>query len=203
MLGDGLLTLYETTFDVRWWREAMRLGGEIIRLFADESGGGFYDTGKDASQTVVRPKDLFDNAVPAGNSAASDLLLRLSALSGERDLEDAATGFLRLIAPAVEQAPGGFGNALCAIDRETGGSLEIAIIGSDSRALLETAWEPYVPNRVLAASDAPSDQPPLLKHRTSLEGTPTAYVCRNFVCELPVTDVAALTERLLASPGGR
>src|SRR5439155_2601229 len=113
MLGDGLLTLYETTFEQRWWNEAMRLGRDIIRLFADERGG-FFDTGTDAGQTVVRPKDLFDNAVPSGNSSASDLLLRLAALSGDASLEHAANGFHRLIAPALEQAPGGLGNALSA-----------------------------------------------------------------------------------------
>ncbi|HLW16409.1 MAG TPA: thioredoxin domain-containing protein, partial [Actinomycetota bacterium] len=128
MLGDGLLTLYETTFETRWWHEAKRLGREIMRLFADERGG-FYDTGSDASQTVVRPKDLFDNAVPSGNSAAADLLLRLAALSGDRAFEAAATRFLELIAPALEQAPGGFGNALSALDRALGGSLEIAVVG--------------------------------------------------------------------------
>ncbi|TML78322.1 MAG: thioredoxin domain-containing protein, partial [Actinobacteria bacterium] len=121
MLGDGLLTLYETTFEPQWWDEAMQLGREILRLFADERGG-FFDTGSDVSQIVVRPKDLFDNAVPSGNSSASDLLLRLAALSGDGNLDEAAQGFLRLIAPALEQAPGGFGNALSAADRAVGGS---------------------------------------------------------------------------------
>ena len=197
MLGDGLLTLYETTFEPRWWREAMRLGREIIRLFADERGG-FFDAGADADSTVVRPKDLFDNAVASGNSAAADLLLRLAALSGDATLEETATGFLRLISPVLEQAPGGFGNALCALDRGLGASLEIAIVGEPNaaRALLETAWEPYIPNRVIAAAAGPSDDPALLKDRATVDGKPAAYVCRDFVCELPVTDTTSLTKRL-------
>ena len=194
MLGDGLLTLYETTFDQRWWREALRLGREIQRLFSDERGG-FYDSGADASQTIVRPKDLFDNAVPSGNSTASDLLLRLAALSGDGTLEEAATGFLRLLAPALEQAPGGFGNALAALDRAVSGSVEIAIIG-DSEPLSETAWAPYLPNRVLAGGPEGTDEPALLQGRGLVGGKAAAYVCRNFVCELPVSDPDALRAQL-------
>jgi len=197
MLGDGLLTLYETTFEPQWWDEAMRLGREILRLFADERGG-FFDTGSDVSQIVVRPKDLFDNAVPSGNSSASDLLLRLAALSGDGSLDEAAQGFLRLIAPALEQAPGGFGNALSAADRAVGGSIEVAVVGDQTaaRPLLEAAWRPYVPNRVLAAGPAGTADPALLAGRTLVGGAPAAYVCRNFTCELPVTDPTALSEQL-------
>jgi uncharacterized protein YyaL (SSP411 family) len=173
----------------------MRLGREMARLFADERGG-FFDTGSDASGTVIRPKDLFDNAVPSGNSAASDLLLRLAALSGDRSLEDAATGFLRLIAPALEQAPSGFGNALCAADRAVGGSIEIAVVGSDAWQLVETAWAPYLPNRVMASASEGSDEPALLRDRHPVDGKSAAYVCRNFACELPVTDPATLRDQL-------
>ena len=194
MLGDGLLTLYETTFEQRWWNEAMRIGREIIRLFADERGG-FYDTGADASQTAVRPKDLFDNAMPSGNSSASDLLLRLAALSADASLEDAANGFERLIAPALEQAPGGFGNALSALDRALGGSIEIALVG-DSEELRQAAWRPYVPNRVLASGGEGTTDPALLEGRMLVQGEPAAYICRNFTCELPVTDPSGLNEQL-------
>src|SRR5439155_25686740 len=137
--------------------------------------GGFVGTGTDSGQTAVRPKDLFDNAVPSGNSSASDLLLRLAALSGDASLEHAANGFHRLIAPALEQAPGGFGNALSALDRALGGSIEIALVG-DSEELTQAAWRPYVPNRVLASGPEGSTGPPLLKGRTLVQGKPAAYV---------------------------
>ncbi|MGZ4214081.1 MAG: thioredoxin domain-containing protein [Actinomycetota bacterium] len=198
LLGDGLLTLYETTFEQRWWTEAMRLGREILRLFPDGANGGFYDTGADVAQGVVRPKDLFDNAVPSGNSAASELLLRLAALSAEGELEDAAAGFLRTVAPALRQAPGGFGNALCAVDRALGRSVEIAVVGdlSEARGLLETAWGRYLANRVMAAGPEGTEEPALLRERTAIDGKAAAYVCERFACKMPVTDPAQLSALL-------
>ena len=202
LLGDGLLTLYETTFEPRWWHEAMRLGREIMRLFADERGG-FFDTGLDVAQGIVRPKDLFDNAVPSGNSAASDLLLRLAALSGDASLETAATGFLRLLAPALKQAPSGFGQALSALDRAVGHAVEIALVGDldspEARALLETAWRPYLPNRVMAAGAEGSEEPALMRARATRMGAPTAYVCEDFACREPVTEPDALVPQLVRS----
>ena len=107
-------------------------------------------------------------------------------------------GFLRLIAPALEQAPGGFGNALSAADRAVGGSIEVAVVGDQTaaRPLLEAAWRPYVPNRVLAAGPAGTADPALLAGRTLVGGAAAAYVCRNFTCELPVTDPNPLSEQL-------
>jgi uncharacterized protein len=199
LLGDGLLSLYETTFEPRWWSEAMRLGREIVRLFADERGG-FFDTGSDVAQGIVRPKDLFDNAVPSGNSAASDLLLRLAALSGDASLEEAATGFLRLLAPALKQAPSGFGQALSALDRALGRAVEIAVVGDlsspEARALLETAWGRFLPNRVMAGGPEGTEEPALMRARTP-RGGPTAYVCESFACMEPVTDPQRLAAQLL------
>jgi uncharacterized protein YyaL (SSP411 family) len=199
MLADGLLTLYETTFELPWWSAAVSLAREMITLFADPEGG-FFDTGSDVSQGIVRPKDLFDNATPSGNSTASDVLLRLAALSGDRTLEEAAMGFLRLIAPAMTHSSGGFGNALSALDRTLSRSVEIAVVGdlgdADARALLETAWGRYIPNRVMAAGPAGSTEPALLKQRTQLDGSATAFVCESFVCRLPVNDPAGLKELL-------
>ena len=97
-LGDGLLTLYETTFEQRWWDEAMRLGHTILERFHDPQAG-FFDTPADGEALVVRPKDLFDNATPSGPSAATDLLLRLAALSGDHDLERAGA-----VKGAIERA---------------------------------------------------------------------------------------------------
>jgi uncharacterized protein YyaL (SSP411 family) len=199
LLGDGLLTLYETRFEPRWWHEAMRLGRTIVHLFADQRGG-FYDTGSDVAHGVVRPKDLFDNAMPSGNSAASDLLLRLAALSDDATLEDAATGFLRLLEPALRQAPSGFGQALSALDRALGPVAQLAIVGEPGDTafggLLGVARDSYRPNLVTAAGGPDSDEPALLRQRVSLDGKATAYLCRDFLCKLPVTEPADLREML-------
>ncbi len=88
-MAEACLTLYETTFELRWLREARRLAGDMVELFADPGGDGFYQTGRDAEQLVVRPRELFDNAVPAGSSVAAELLQRLGRLTGDQDTERA------------------------------------------------------------------------------------------------------------------
>ncbi len=200
MLADGLLTLYEATFDRRWWDEALRVATEMRRLFADTDNGGFFDTGSDTDDAILRPKELIDNAVASGNSAASDVLLRIRALTGDGDWEHAATGSLRLVRPLLERAPLGFGHALSALDRYLAPSLEVALIGEPeaARALLDAAEPPYLPNMVVAGGEAGSTEPALLRDRPALDGKPAAYVCRDFACDAPVSDPRALAERLAA-----
>jgi hypothetical protein len=198
MLADAFLTLYETTFDVSWWDAALRLADAMRALFGDEHG--FFDTGSDADPTVIRPKDIFDNAVPSGNAAASDVLLRLAAFTGDDAFEGQAMAFLRTIAPVMRRAPLGFGTALSALDRALSPRLEVAVVGpvvdAGTVALATQAVLPYLPNRVLAVAGAGSHGPPLLTGRSVVNGRPAAYVCRNFACDAPVTDPDALARLL-------
>ena len=203
LMAMACLTLWETTFDVRWFREARGVADEMVRLFHDSEGGGFFQTGADAERLVLRPKELFDNAVPSGNSAAAEVLLRLALLTGEGLYESAALSALRLVRDYFERAPSGFGNALQALDLYVGPSREVAIVGdqdaTETRALIEEVWSAYRPNLVLAAA-APNaeaaDEVPLLAERTTLDGKPAAYVCERFACQMPVTDPEALAAQL-------
>jgi hypothetical protein len=208
LMADACLTLYETTFELRWFTEASALAGELIRLFHDAERGGFFQTGSDAETLVLRPKDLYDNAVPSGNSAAADVLLRLAHLTGEPDHERIGTSALRLVRDAMAGAPSGFGHALCALDRFLGPVREIAVVGDPAaegtRALVEEVTvRRWLPNHVLAVAD-PGDAAAraavaLLLDRPQLEGRPTAYVCERFTCRLPVTDPSALARQLSSS----
>jgi uncharacterized protein YyaL (SSP411 family) len=205
LLADGLLTLYETTFELRWFAAARELCDELLRSFLDADGGGFYQTASDAPSLVLRPKELFDNAVPSGNSSAADVLLRMSRLTGEAAYEDAAASALGAVRGAMAQAPTGFGRALSTLDAYLAPSQEIAIVGDPSapetRALArEVTIERFVPNHVLAVA-APGDadaveRVPLLAGRSQLDGSPTAYVCEHFACNLPVTTPAELAAQL-------
>jgi uncharacterized protein len=205
LLADGLLTLFETTFELRWFTAARELCDEMLSSFRDTEGGGFFQTAADARSLVLRPKDLFDNAVPSGNSAAADVLLRLARLTGEPAYEDAAESALRVVRGAMARAPTGSGLALCALDAYLAPSREIAIVGDPSapetRALVrEVTVERFVPNHVLAVA-APGDaeaveRVPLLAGRSQLDGSPTAYVCERFVCNLPITVPADLAAQL-------
>ncbi|HYX51781.1 MAG TPA: thioredoxin domain-containing protein, partial [Ktedonobacteraceae bacterium] len=115
-LADGLLALYEASFDPRWFGEARRLMDEAITLFADQQNGGFFDTGSDHETLISRPKDIMDNATPAGNSVAVDVLLRLAAFTGEESYRRYADDYLRPLADIMVQHPQAFGHVLSALD---------------------------------------------------------------------------------------
>ena len=193
-LADGLLALYEASFHPRWFAEARRLMDEAIALFADEQHGGFFDTGSDAEELVSRPKDSMDNATPAGNSVAADVLLRLAAFTGEESYRRRAEDYLQPIADVMVQHPTAFGHALCALDFALSPVKEFAIIGepreADTRKLLDAINDRFLPNSVLACA-APGDNGaiqtmPLLADRLLKDGKATAYVCQNFACQAPV-----------------
>jgi uncharacterized protein len=195
LLADAFLTLYETTSDLTWFRAARELSDALIRLFADEERGGFFQTGSDADPLVVRPKDLYDNAVPSGNSAAAETLQRLGLFTGDPEYERAGVSALRVVRDAMSSAPSGSGHALCALDLYIGPSHEIAIIGAPddpaTRALVdEVVRARFLPNVVLAvaASDSLTRESPvgLLAGRSTLRGAPAAYVCERFACQTPV-----------------
>jgi uncharacterized protein len=208
-LASACLSLYTSTFDVRWFKEARGLADEMVRLFADRDRGGFFQTGSDAEELVVRPKDLLDNAVPSGNSTAADLLQRLALLTGDAEYERLGVSALRLVRELMERAPSGMGNALCALDLYLGPSREVAVVGdleSDaSRALVDVVWQRYLPNVVVAAS-APDDRAAaevvaLLAGRAPVDGHPAAYVCERFVCKRPTSEPTELESQLGIATG--
>jgi uncharacterized protein YyaL (SSP411 family) len=193
-LADGLLALYEASFNPRWFVEAHRLVDEATELFADEQNGGFFDTGIDHEALINRPKDIMDNATPAGNSVAVDVLLRLAAFTGEQAYRRRADDYLRPIADVIVQHPQAFGHVLSALDFAISQSKEIAVIGdprqADTRALLEVINERYLPNSILACAAPDNGEAilsiPLLADRPMKDGKATAYVCHNFACLAPV-----------------
>jgi uncharacterized protein YyaL (SSP411 family) len=152
---------------------------------------------------VVRPKDLFDNAVPSGNSAVAEVLQRLAHLTGEPEYARAATSALRLVRDLMARAPTGMGHALGALDLSLAKVREVAIVGEtgDDRVsqLVREVHSRFLPNAVLAV--APPDgeaskDVALLEDRRLVDGHPAAYVCEGFVCQLPVTDPGQLAAQL-------
>jgi len=203
-LAGGLLALYEASFDTRWFVEARHLMDEAIALFADQQNGGFFDTGSDHEALVSRPKDIMDNATPAGNSVAAEVLLRLAAFSGEEEYRQRAGDYLRSLADIMVQHPQAFGHAMGALDFAISPVKEIAIIGevpgAGTRNLLGVINKRYLPASVLACA-APGDSEairaiPLLADRPLKDEQATAYVCQNFACLAPVNTPGEL-ERLL------
>ena len=197
---EASLALLEATHEVQWIERARWCADEAIRLFADDSSGGFYMTGSDAEALVMRPKELFDNAIPSANSVLALQLQRLALLTGEASYEKHALGAIRLVRDAVARSPQGFGHLLEAIDFYTGDPVEVVIIGQDPEHLLEVVRRRYLPNKVLvvAPDESARDRIPLLAGRGSKGGPPAAYVCRRGVCHAPVTDANDLARQLSA-----
>jgi uncharacterized protein YyaL (SSP411 family) len=203
LLASACLTLYSTTGEIGWFREAVALGEALVELFHDPDRGGFFQTGTDDDPLVLRPKELYDNAVPSGNSAAADVLQRLALLTGDPRWERIGVSAIRLVRDALGRAPTAFGHALVALDLYLGPSREVAIIGSledpGTRALMnEVLRERFLPNVVLACAPEGTvlEGPALLENRPQVGGTPTAYVCEHFSCRLPVTRPEDLAKQL-------
>ncbi|MCS6910671.1 MAG: thioredoxin domain-containing protein [Anaerolineales bacterium] len=200
-VAEGLLALYEATFDARYFTAARELMETALIHFADAQGGGFFDTSDDHEQLVLRPKDLQDNATPSGNAMAATVLLKLALYTGEARYVETAAQAIRVVGPMLVRYPTGFGQWLCALAFALGEAREVALVGDpnepDTRALLDVVFGAYRPFKVVALKRPGESSPvPLLDGREQLNGKATAAVCVNFVCRLPVTEPEALRAQL-------
>ncbi len=204
--ADGLLALYEATFDPQWFTAARGLADQILAHFPDTAGGGFFDTPDDGEPLIHRPKDLQESAIPSGNSVAAEVLQRLALFTADDRYRAAAEGTIVAAGALLAQYPAAVGEMLGALDFYLSTPQEIAIIGApdapDTRAMLDTIVRRYRPYQVVAAA-APDDPAAIaaveiLADRPQRQGRATAYVCRNFACQNPVTTPEALEEQLEA-----
>jgi uncharacterized protein YyaL (SSP411 family) len=200
-LLEALIVLYEVTAEAAYLSEAERTAEVLVERFGDPAGSGFFDTEAGESELPARPRSFFDNPIPSGNSAAAFGLLRLEALTGERDYGAAAEGVFRAAGTLLPRAPLAFSHLLCALDFYVAGPTQVAVIGTpgdgEVEELTQVVHHSYLPNLVLAVGD--SDYPTLLEGRSGVAGQATAFVCRNFACNLPVTSSADLARQLGAA----
>src|SRR5919112_5976198 len=204
MVADGLVGLYEATFETRWLVEADALMDAVSELFWDEEKRVFYDTTADHEELVTRPRDIYDNAAPSGTSVATEVLLELALFLDRNDYRQRAEDVLQELAGGMEKVPGGFGRLLCALDFSASEPREVAIVGdqraTDTRDLLDAVYSGYLPNKVLAGRDPDDDEAggliPLLAQRPARAGKATAYVCVQYACQTPTTDPEELTRQL-------
>jgi uncharacterized protein YyaL (SSP411 family) len=199
-LARGRLALYEATFAPGDLARARELSRDMLRLFA-LPGGGFAFQGSDQDSLVAPVVEVYDGAMPSGNSAAAMVLLRLGHLLADRELETAGWSTLGAFAATLEQGPSAYLEMLSALDFGLGPRMEIVIAGTGSAAdaLVTRARAGYRPNAVLLRHTGPDDareMVPYLAAQTVIDDLPTAYVCRNYACDLPVRDPAALGDLL-------
>jgi uncharacterized protein YyaL (SSP411 family) len=202
-VAEGFLVLSGVTGDARWVALAGEILDTVLGSFGD-GAGGFFDTAAGAEQLIYRPADPADNATPSGTFAVAGALLSYAALTGSGRHRDAALAALGVLPVLAGRYPRAAGWGLAVAEAVLSGPAEIAVVGpagaEPTRALLRTALQAASPGAVLALGDgtgpAGGAAVPLLEGRGLVDGAAAAYVCRNFACQLPVTDPAALRAAL-------
>jgi len=197
----GFLALHQLTFDRTWFDRARELAGVCVAKFRDETTGDFYDTAADAEALVTRPRDITDNATPAGSSLAVELLLLMAELTGDVPSREQAFHVLDSAAEPMARYATMFGHLLGAADLAVNGGVEVALAGDpgaeDHRVLARAVAARYVPSLVLAGGQGAAVRGlALMDSREAVGGRATAYVCRHYACGVPTTDAAALDAQL-------
>lgn len=190
----GLLELYEADFDTRWLNKAIELTDELNARFRDDVYGGFYFTASDAEELILRQKDIYDGAIPSGNSIAILNLIKLARITGRSEYEENAGQSAASFSAGVEAYPAGYTQYLAGVDYLLYGGNEIIISGKkddpETKEILDKLRGTFIPARVIIFRDIENDTltatAPYLKDYGMKEGKTTVYVCRNYRCSLPV-----------------
>ncbi len=204
---QACLDLYEATFEPVWLERAIVLERDMTRLFADAGAGGYFFDGADGEKLLVRRKEVYDGAIPSGNSVALLTLLRLERMTGERGYGKRAEASLAAFASTVAAGPSAYAQFLVGLDFAVGPTREIVIAGKTpgddgARAMIRAVRERYLPRKVVLFRPDGEDGAlisklaPYTADQASRGGRATAYVCSNFACLLPTTDVLELKKSL-------
>ncbi|MDB9823411.1 thioredoxin domain-containing protein [Deltaproteobacteria bacterium] len=203
----GLIELYETVFDSGYLKPALDLNQDMISRFRDENKGGFFFTPDDGEKLIIRKKEVYDGALPSGNSVAMLNILRLARITGRSDLEEMAAEIGRAFSNEIKQHPSAFTYFMTAVDFSIGPSYEVVIAGNpekdDTRKMLKALRRNFTPNKVTIMRSSEEAEPGIdslagfVKNHGSIDGRATAYVCVNNSCKAPTTEV----ERMLESVG--
>jgi uncharacterized protein YyaL (SSP411 family) len=197
-LAWGLLEVYQATFDAKYLKVALDISRTMVAHFSDPAGAGYYFSADDGEQLLVRQKQVYDGAVPSGNSAALLNLARLARLTGDQSLEAEAVRQAAWLARLAARSPLTHVHALVGLDFAAGPSQEVVVAGAaggtDTRAMLLALATRFLPRAVVILIPTDEATPeikrlaPFTERYTSLEGRSAAYVCRDFTCALPTTD---------------
>jgi uncharacterized protein YyaL (SSP411 family) len=203
----GLIDLYEATFNPEYLREAKRLTDDMLKNFWDEKEGGFFFTSQDAEKLLLRQKEIYDGAIPSGNSIAALDLIRLSRLFAEKKFDTKAELLLKVFSPNISSNPDGYSQTLIALDFALGPSREIVIAGAEQHdktdKMIGIIYRYFIPNKVVVFRPASGKEAqeiillsPFLKDNIAIRGKTTAYVCVKYACQLPANSVEQLKNNL-------
>jgi uncharacterized protein YyaL (SSP411 family) len=209
----GLLDLYEATFDARRLSDAKELAERMIELFTDEGRGGFYLTGNDAERLIVRSKPAYDGAVPAGNSVAALVLFKIGRLTMDMRFTNEAERLLKAFSGQIRQSSTSLSAMLIALDFSIGPAREVVIAADaqqpDTIEMLKLINSKFLPNTVVLfhqtgkAGEAIEKIVPFVKFQVAINGKATAYVCQNYICKQPVTEIDLLKNLLVNTNEGQ
>jgi uncharacterized protein YyaL (SSP411 family) len=202
----GLIELYESTFDVRYLEEAVKLNEQMLDLFWDETDGGFFHTARDSESLIIRDKEIYDGAIPSSNAVAALNLLRLARMTGRTQWEEKADRLLAVFSSLVGDFPSAYTQFLNAVDFALGPSREVVVAGSrdhmNTRAMVEFLHRSFSPNQVLMLAPGGEEGDRLkalcdhVKGLPAMDHEPVAYVCENYSCKEPVKDLEGLKASL-------
>ena len=203
-LIQGLIDLYEASFDVEWLKFAIELQETQDRLFFDEKNGGYFSTSGKDSSVPLRMKDDNDSAEPAANSVAALNLLRLAQFRDDKQLEERAKKTIDAFSATLSHFASAMPQMLVALNSSLSKPRQIVVTGEHddpaTKALLAEVHRHFLPNKILVLVDGAESQKYLgekneaLRAMSLVDGKPAAYVCENFTCKAPVTNPAALAE---------
>jgi uncharacterized protein YyaL (SSP411 family) len=194
-LASALVSLYESDFDERWIDDAIGLVDAMVSRFEDREGGGFFFTASDHEQLIARQKDLFDNAVPSGNSLAAGALVRLAKLTGRSEYADAAERTFRAASALMARSPQACGQMLLVLDTHLGPTPELVVVGDpnqrDTARVLAALRHTFLPRKVVACrprqgiAKGSAALGPLFAGKESVAREPALFVCQGFACQAP------------------
>jgi hypothetical protein len=196
------LDLYSLTFDRAWFERGAALAALIVTWYLDEDSGHLFDTPRDHEVLIARPRDIADNAAPSGTSLAAELFFRTAELSGDERYRELASRAVNEGAAIMEKHPNAVGHLLGVADMTVFGAVEVCLVGDTSdpafHELVRCVGARYLPSLVLAGGEPGGREEPiaLMRERHPMEGRPTAFVCRRFVCDAPTPEPRVLAEQL-------
>lgn len=204
----ALLELYETTFKVEYLKKAIQYNNKMIEHFWDKNKGAFFFTPDDGEELIVRKKEIYDGAIPSGNSVAMLNMLRISRITMDLSLEEKAVQMNKLFSTTIEQSLLAFTLFLSALEYAFGPSFEVVIVGNlkktDTIEMLKALRSEYIPNKVVLFLPSNEENPEIsnftdfIKYKSTQNGKATAYVCINRFCKFPTNDINKMLELLNA-----
>ena len=203
----GFLELYQAGFKTIYLQEAIRLNDQMIKHFWDPQSGGLFMTADDGEKLLIRNKEIYDGAIPSGNSVAALNLLRLGHMTGRQDYLQKAESIGKAFSGSVNRYPPGHTHLMVAVEYALYPNYEVVIAGKpgakDTRAMLTALRQPFLPGKIVLLRPADKKEAaeiirmaPYTEFMVPKDGKATAYVCTKFVCKLPTTEISQMLANL-------